>query len=157
MQGVARRDRLPRVNPYLEMVGLRDAAPLRPYPLSGGMKQRAAIARALAANPKMILMDEPFASLDAMTRETMQAHLKQIWHQTRKSIFFITHDVEEALLLSTRIMVMYPNPGRIVKDMQNPFSKDLGHYSASQLRSSKAFVEMREYLTAGIRGAHHYL
>jgi taurine transport system ATP-binding protein len=154
MQGVAVGDRRLQVKQYLEMVGLRDSAKLLPYQLSGGMKQRAAIARALAANPKIILMDEPFAALDAMTRETMQLHLKQIWEQTQKSIFFITHDVEEALLLATRIIVMYPNPGRIVKEMVNPFAHELGHYSTSQVRSSEAFVEMREYLIAGIRGSY---
>lgn len=154
MQGVARSDRQRQVKHYLEMVGLRDSAKLLPYQLSGGMKQRTAIARALAANPKIILMDEPFAALDAMTRETMQLHLKQIWEQTHKSIFFITHDVEEALLLATRIMVMYPNPGRIVKEMVNPFAHELGHYSTSEVRSSKAFVDMREYLISGIRGSY---
>jgi taurine transport system ATP-binding protein len=156
MQGVAVVDRRQQVKQYLEMVGLRDSAKLLPYQLSGGMKQRTAIARALAANPQIILMDEPFAALDAITRETMQIHLKQIWEQTHKSIFFITHDVEEALLLATRIVVMYPNPGRIVKEMVNPFAHELGHYSTSQVRSSKAFVEMREYLVAGIRGSHPY-
>jgi ABC-type nitrate/sulfonate/bicarbonate transport system ATPase subunit len=156
MKGMARRDRQRQVEQYLELVELRDSAKLLPYQLSGGMKQRTAIARALAANPKIILMDEPFAALDAMTRETMQLHLKKIWEQTHKSIFFITHDVEEALLLATRVMVMYPNPGRIVKEMVNPFAHELGHYSTSQVRSSKAFVEMREYLIAEIRGSHPY-
>lgn len=156
MKGVAWGDRQRQVKQYLEMVELHDSAKLLPYQLSGGMKQRTAIARALAADPKIILMDEPFAALDAMTRETMQLHLKKIWEQTHKSIFFITHDVEEALLLATRIMVMYPNPGRIVKEMVNPFAHELGHYSTSQVRSSKAFVEMREYLIAGIRGSHPY-
>jgi ABC-type taurine transport system ATPase subunit len=156
MKGVARVDRRRQVKQYLEMVGLRDSAQLLPYQLSGGMKQRVAIARALAANPKIILMDEPFAALDAISRETMQLNLKQIWEQTHKSIFFITHDVEEALLLATRIMVMYPNPGRIVKEMVNPFAHELGHYSTSQVRSSKAFVEMREYLISGIRGSYQH-
>jgi len=154
MKGVARTDRQFQVEQYLEMVGLRDAAQLLPYQLSGGMKQRTAIARALAADPKIILMDEPFAALDAMTRETMQLHLQKIWEQTHKSIFFITHDVEEALLLATRILIMHPRPGRIVKEMDNPFAYQLGKYSTSQVRSSKAFVEMRESLIAEIRGAH---
>jgi taurine transport system ATP-binding protein len=157
MKGVSAIDRRHPVQQYLEMVGLQNAANQLPYQLSGGMKQRAAIARALAANPKIILMDEPFAALDAMTREAMQSSLKAIWRQTHKSIFFITHDVEEALLLGTKIVVMYPNPGRIVKEMENPFANALGNESTSQLRSSKAFVEMREYLIAGIRGSHAYL
>jgi taurine transport system ATP-binding protein len=154
MKGVGRTDRQLQVERYLEMVELRDSANLLPYQLSGGMKQRTAIARALAADPKIILMDEPFAALDAMTRETMQLHLQKIWQQTHKSIFFITHDVEEALLLATRIIVMHPHPGRIVKEMDNPFAHALGKYSTSQVRSSKAFVEMREYLIAEIRGSH---
>ncbi|MCU0569047.1 MAG: ABC transporter ATP-binding protein [Oculatellaceae cyanobacterium Prado106] len=156
MQGMPKADRHKYTAEFLQLVGLLDAAKRLPYQLSGGMKQRVAIARALATNPKIILMDEPFASLDAITRETMQLHLKQIWRQTQKSIFFITHDVEEAMLLATRILVMYPNPGRIVKDITNPFAHELGHLSAGQLRSSKAFAEMREYLVAGIRGAYQY-
>jgi ABC-type taurine transport system ATPase subunit len=115
------------------------------------MQQRAAIARTLAADPKLILMDEPFGALDALTRESMQIHLKQIWEQTRKTIFFITHDVEEALLVSTRLIVMHARPGRIVQDLANPFAKRLQTDSATHLRLTHEFVEMREHLVSSIR------
>ncbi|EKS54308.1 taurine ABC transporter ATP-binding protein, partial [Citrobacter freundii ATCC 8090 = MTCC 1658 = NBRC 12681] len=106
MKSVSKKERQKIVSSYLNMVGLESSAKLWPFQLSGGMKQRASIARTLAADPKVILMDEPFGALDALTRESMQNHLLQIWKKTRKCIFFITHDVEEALLLGTRIIVM---------------------------------------------------
>mgnify|MGYP005611840413 FL=1 len=137
---------------YLEMVGLKDFAHLLPHELSGGMKQRAAIARALANNPKVILMDEPFGALDALTRETMQSHLREIWMKTNKSIYFITHDVEEALLLSTRILVLKANPGRVETDIENPFVNELKQKEVKDVRLSKEFIEMREYLISKISG-----
>jgi len=101
---------------YLEMVGLSDVAEQRPYELSGGMQQRCAIARALANDPAIILMDEPFGALDALTRERLQQELKQIWEATGKSIVFVTHSVQEAVFLSTRVVVLSPRPGRVVYD-----------------------------------------
>lgn len=151
MKGVVPHERKQRVSKFLEMVGLLDAAKKLPHQLSGGMKQRAAIARALAADPKVILMDEPFGALDAFTRESMQLSLHEIWRKTNKSIFFITHDVEEALLLSTRIILMSANPGRIVEDVPNPFSAQLSNTEPSTIRLSKAFIEQREYLVQRIR------
>ncbi len=145
-----------RVSYFLEMVSLIDAAKKLPHQLSGGMKQRAAIARALAADPKVILMDEPFGALDAFTRESMQLSLYDIWRKTNKSIFFITHDVEEALLLSTRIVLMYAKPGRIVEDIPNPFSARLQTTSPSEIRVSKDFIEMREYLVRRIKESGEY-
>ena len=134
MKGVDAHERRQRVSYFLEMVALIEAAKKLPHQLSGGMKQRAAIARALAADPKMILMDEPFGALDAFTRESMQMSLRDIWKKTNKTIFFITHDVEEALLLSTRIILMYANPERIIEDIENPFSAKLADTSPSDLR-----------------------
>jgi ABC-type nitrate/sulfonate/bicarbonate transport system ATPase subunit len=154
MKGVAKLERKQRVSYYLDMVELTHAATLFPYQLSGGMLQRAAIARTLAADPELILMDEPFGALDALTREAMQLQLNGIWQRTGKTIFFITHDVEEALLLSTHIAVMAARPGRIAKLIDNPFAHRLGHESATLLRSSPEFVEMREYLVSSIRDGH---
>jgi ABC-type nitrate/sulfonate/bicarbonate transport system ATPase subunit len=148
MRGVAKLERKQRVSYYLELVGLTHAANLRPHQLSGGMQQRAAIARTLAANPKLILMDEPFGALDALTRQAMQTHLRDIWERTRKTIFFITHDVEEALLLSTRIVVMHARPGRIVQSIKNPFATALK--DNSNLRLSREFLQMREHLVNSI-------
>lgn len=156
MKGMDRHERRQRVSRFLEMVSLVPAARKLPFQLSGGMKQRAAIARALAADPKVILMDEPFGALDAFTRESMQMSLHEIWKQTNKTIFFITHDVEEALLLSTRIILMYPNPGRIVEDIANPFSAKLSEMPPSDLRVSKDFIEMREYLVGRIKESGEY-
>ena len=96
------------------MVGLADVADQRPYELSGGMQQRCAIARALANDPAIILMDEPFGALDALTRERLQQELKQIWEATGKSIVFVTHSVQEAVFLGTRVVVLSPRPGRVV-------------------------------------------
>jgi ABC-type nitrate/sulfonate/bicarbonate transport system ATPase subunit len=157
MKGLPRNERQKLVQYYLDMVGLSPAATKLPYQLSGGMKQRVAIVRALAANPKVILMDEPFSALDALTRESMQLSLYRIWLKTEKCVFFITHDVEEALLLSTRILVMHSAPGRIVQDLVNPFAYRLGERSLTELRSSQKFVEMREYLVSGIKEAHAYV
>ncbi len=150
MRGVPKLERKKLVSYYLKMVKLVDAAHLLPHQISGGMKQRGAIARTLAADPKLILMDEPFGALDALTRESMQSHLQGIWERTQKTIFFITHDVEEALLLSTRIAIMHPRPGRIVQIVDNPFVHALKDRSAAQLRVTPEFVQMREQLVASI-------
>lgn len=151
MRNVAKLERRQRASHFLDMVGLSHAANLLPHQLSGGMLQRAAIARTLTADPAVVLMDEPFGALDALTRELMQIQLKDIWERTHKTIFFITHDVEEAMLLATRIVVMHARPGRIVKDVVNPFARRFGEESASALRSSREFVEMREHLIASIK------
>lgn len=145
MKKVPKSKRKEIVNNYLEMVGLEAFSKLLPHQLSGGMKQRATIARTLAADPKIILLDEPFSALDALTREKMQNHLYSIWKKTKKCLFFITHDVDEALLLGKRIIIMHPKPGRIVNDFINPLSK-LKIDSFRSLRATKEFAEMREYL-----------
>ncbi|MDJ0650756.1 MAG: ABC transporter ATP-binding protein [Xenococcaceae cyanobacterium MO_188.B19] len=150
MQGVSKLERQKKVSYYLDMVGLIDAAKLLPHQISGGMQQRAAIARTLAADPKIVLMDEPFGALDALTRESMQSHLQAIWERTQKTIFFITHDVEEALLLSTRIVVMHARPGRIAKIVDNPFAHALKGQSAASLRVKPEFIQMRAELVGSI-------
>jgi taurine transport system ATP-binding protein len=96
-------------------------------------------------------MDEPFGALDALPRESMQIHLSGIWERTRKTIFFITHDVEEAMLLATRIVVMHAHPGRIIKDISNPFAHRLREAAAAKLRLSREFMEMREFLVNSIK------
>jgi NitT/TauT family transport system ATP-binding protein len=115
--GVPARVAAERVAPLIEMVGLAGFEKNYPYELSGGMQQRVNIARALAIDPGLLLMDEPFASLDAQTREIMQAELLKIWNQTRKTVLFITHQISEAVYLSDRVVVMSARPGRILADI----------------------------------------
>jgi NitT/TauT family transport system ATP-binding protein len=103
---------------YIDKVGLGDFGDSYPHTLSGGMKQRVAIARAMAMEPEILLMDEPFASLDAQTREVMQAELLRIWNAARKTVVFVTHQIEEAVYLSDRVVVMSARPGRILADIR---------------------------------------
>ncbi|MGA9172614.1 MAG: ABC transporter ATP-binding protein [Thermoactinomyces sp.] len=149
MKSISKMERKKIVSYFLNMVDLESSAKMWPHQLSGGMKQRASIARTLATDPKVILMDEPFSALDALTRENMQNHLIEIWKKTQKCIFFITHDVEEALLLGTRILVMHPNPGRIVVDMLNPLSQC--NKSIEEIKLLKEFNDLRYYLISTIR------
>jgi NitT/TauT family transport system ATP-binding protein len=108
---------------YIGLVGLRGFEDRYPSALSGGMQQRVNLARALATDPKLLLMDEPFAALDAQTREFMQAELLKIWAQTGKTVVFITHQIDEAVYLSDRVVVMGTRPGRIKRDFQVPFKR----------------------------------
>ena len=113
-----------RAATLLKAVGLADFADRPPYELSGGMKQRAAIARALVHEPPLLMMDEPFGALDALTREQMRLDLERLWLETRKTVVFITHSIDEAVLLADRVVVMSPRPGRIERiipvDMPRP-------------------------------------
>jgi NitT/TauT family transport system ATP-binding protein len=124
---------------YLQLVGLKDSQNRRPHQLSGGMKQRVGIARALAIDPKVLLMDEPFGALDAQTRETLQAELLDIHSRTRKTILFVTHDLDEAVIIADRIVVM--KDGRIEETMDVPLKRprpDLG-----LVRGMPEFAETR--------------
>lgn len=102
----------------LHQVGLEDFANCYPHELSGGMRQRASIARALLHDPSMLLMDEPFGALDALTREQMRLDIEELWMTTKKTVFFITHSVDEAVLLADRVLVMSPRPGRLEKEIK---------------------------------------
>lgn len=115
--GVSRREARKRATPYIELVGLEGFGDTYPYQLSGGMQQRANLARALAVDPPILLMDEPFASLDAQTRELMQAELLRIWNAAQKTVVFVTHQIDEAVYLSDRVLVMAARPGRIIADI----------------------------------------
>lgn len=125
MKGMPKVDKDRTVNHLLDVVGLQDFKEKAVYELSGGMQQRVALARCLANDPDVILMDEPLGALDALTREKMQSLVLKLWKETGKTIILITHSVEEALLLGERLIVMAPRPGRIHKEYRLPFA-DLG-------------------------------
>ncbi len=116
--GVPRKQARERAMPLIELVGLAGFADRYPYQLSGGMQQRANLARALAVDSEILLMDEPFASLDAQTREVMQAELLRIWNAAKKTVVFVTHQIDEAIYLSDRVVVMSARPGRILADIR---------------------------------------
>ena len=134
------------VRHYLKQVGLWGYRHLKPYELSGGMQQRVAIARALANNPDIVLMDEPFGALDALTRDRMQDLLLEIWRESRKTIVFITHSVEEAIFLGTRVLVMSPSPGRFIAEREVRYSRDAVGVPTRTVRAKPEFVELREEL-----------
>jgi NitT/TauT family transport system ATP-binding protein len=139
-KGVPRSEWKEQTDYYLELVGLQSFGDRYPHELSGGMKQRVAIARSLAFNPDVLLMDEPFAALDAQTREMLQAELLRIWEKTKKTIIFITHGIDEAVYLGERVVVLSPNPGRVKQIVDVPLRNRL---SDADLKSSPEFVSIR--------------
>jgi NitT/TauT family transport system ATP-binding protein len=135
-QGMARREREQRAQAFIDLVGLKGFEDSYPSQLSGGMKQRTALARTLAFDPEILLMDEPFGALDAQTRSLMQAELLRIWQRTPKTVIFVTHDVQEAVYLADRVAVMSARPGRLKAVVETNFDKN-----DRELFKSKAFVE----------------
>jgi len=150
LRGVDKSARRKDAHRYLDMVGLTDFVQRRPYELSGGMQQRCQIARVLANDPKIVLMDEPFGALDALTRERLQLELLNIWRETKKTIFFITHSVEEAIFLGSRVIVMSPRPGRIVFDEKVDFSREVGRKLGAELRTLPEFIALRDRVSQKI-------
>ena len=148
---VARKEQSDR---FLQMVGLSDFSERRPYELSGGMQQRCQIARVLASDPEFVLMDEPFGALDALTRERLQEELLTIWRQTGKTIIFITHSVEEAVFLGSRVLVMSPRPGEIVLDIDSTLAQEGEPLPVSELRSVPEFIALRDTVRDAIQHSH---
>ena len=142
MKGIEKDERRANAQSYIDLVGLTGREDAYPFQLSGGMKKRVDVARALAAKPDVLLMDEPFASLDAMTKSRLQTEFLHIWEDTRVTVLFVTHDVEEALFLSERILVMSTGPGRLFFELDVPFS----HPREVSLRTSPEFQGRRAEL-----------
>lgn len=149
-RGVDKRVRHDRATEYLELVGLGAFGDAKPYELSGGMQQRAQIARVLVNDPSIILMDEPFGALDALTRERLQNDLLALSREKRKTVFFITHSVEEAVFLGDRVLVMSPRPGRIIRDEPVTISVTYGRPLGAELRSTPEFIALRDSISASI-------
>lgn len=152
MAGVNSNDRETDVQRFLEMVGLSGFEKKPVYELSGGMQQRVALARCLANDPDVILMDEPLGALDALTREKMQGLVLKLWKETGKTIILITHSVEEALFLGERLVVMAPRPGRVEKEYTLPFAERGLLDSPREIKSGPDFVRTREEILSMIWG-----
>ena len=146
-RGLSRGEVKATVDKFIELVGLQKFATAYPHQLSGGMKQRVAIARVLANDAELVLMDEPFGALDAMTRERLQDELLEIWQRTGLTVVFVTHSVEEAIFLAGRVVVMTPGPGRIESDnaLELPRPRDV---------SSPEFNDIRRALSAKLHSHH---
>jgi NitT/TauT family transport system ATP-binding protein len=143
---VPRLERQERAQHFIDLVGLHDFADALPRTLSGGMKQRCAIARAYAVNPSILLMDEPFGAVDALTRVRLQEQLLQTWSQEKRTVVFITHDVDEAVFLANRVVVMAARPGRIVETVD----VDLPYPRNDELRLSPAFTALRNRVWSAV-------
>ncbi len=144
VQKMPRKGRQELAEYYLELVGLKDYYYLRPLQLSGGMQQRVGIARALAIQPQVLLMDEPFGSLDAQTRENLQESLLEVHERTKKTILFVTHDLDEAVLLADKVVIMTPSPGRVheIVDINIPRPrKDI-----IGIRGGQEYLQKRYYI-----------
>ncbi|MDA0989256.1 MAG: ABC transporter ATP-binding protein [Verrucomicrobia bacterium] len=141
-------ERSERVAHNIDLVGLSRAADAYPASLSGGMRQRVALARALAPDPRVLLMDEPFASIDAQTRELMQIELMRIWAQRRSTVMFVTHSVDEAILLADQIVLLGPRPGRVIEVVEVGLPRPRWTYDT---RAEKRFTELRAYLSSQMR------
>ncbi|MGT2742446.1 ABC transporter ATP-binding protein [Streptococcus plurextorum] len=142
MQGKSKAEAAEIAERYIKMVDLQDFADHYPKELSGGMKQRVAIARAYAVNPSILLMDEPFGALDAQTRTQLQEELIKTWEKEKKTCFFITHDVDEAIILGSRVIIMSARPGRIKEIV--PI--DIPHPRDQSTKLSKEFLDIKNYI-----------
>jgi NitT/TauT family transport system ATP-binding protein len=139
-----------RIQKVIELVELKGFEKKFPWQLSGGMQQRASIARALAFDANILLMDEPFGALDEIVRDRLNSELLDLWRQTKKTICFVTHSIPEAVFLSTKIVVMSPRPGRITDTIQStlPSKRDLN------IRDSQEFIKIAQRVREGLKSGH---
>jgi NitT/TauT family transport system ATP-binding protein len=152
IMGYSKTDQNQRINQTLELVNLTGFEKKFPWQLSGGMQQRASIARALAFDADLLLMDEPFGALDEIVRDHLNEQLLQLWDRTNKTICFVTHSIPEAVYLSTKIVVMSPRPGRIHEIIES----DLPRQRALDIRESKEFLDIAHRVRDGLRAGHSY-
>lgn len=143
-RGLAPQDYKPRVEELIRLVKLEEFRNAYPRELSGGMEQRVALARGLANEPHILLLDEPLGALDALTREHMQEELRNIWKRTGCTVVLVTHSVEEALYLSTRVIVLSKRPARIIAELPAPFSRENSNGKGRVVKSSPEFLSLRE-------------
>jgi len=149
LAGVGTLERRARAVEALERVGLAGAAELRPRELSGGMAQRAALARALIGDPPVLLLDEPFSALDALTRETFDAELQRLWLERRRTVILVTHSVAEAVALADRVVVLTPRPGRVARIVEVDLPRPRPAELLADHRAAAVAMEVREALVAG--------
>ncbi len=150
--GMARAERASRAQRYLELVNLKGFEKKFPWQLSGGMQQRASIARALCFDPALLLMDEPFGALDEIARDHLNEQLLQLWGKTEKTVVFVTHSIPEAVFLSTKIVVMSPRPGRIIDVIESGFPRD----RTLDIRETPEFLEIAHRVREGLRAGQSH-
>ena len=152
IMGFDARERRARMERYLKLVNLSGFERKFPWQLSGGMQQRASIARALSFDPALLLMDEPFGALDEIVRDHLNEQLLRLWDQTRKTVVFVTHSIPEAVFLSTKIVVMSPRPGRIIDVIACDFPRD----RTLEIRETPEFIKIAQRVRSGLRSGHSY-
>jgi NitT/TauT family transport system ATP-binding protein len=155
LRRVPKEERAKTAREYIKRVGLADFENHYPHELSGGMQQRAGLARALAVNPMILLMDEPFGSVDAQTRQLLQEELLELWQREQKTVIFVTHSMDEAVYLSDRVVVMTPRPGRVAEILDVPLPRPR---AAEGVRRDPRFVDLTNYIWDSLKKAmenHH--
>ena len=150
IMGYSKSEQLRRTDEVLRLVELEDFSKKFPWQLSGGMQQRASIARALAFDAELLLMDEPFGALDEIVRDHLNEQLLELWKRTNKTICFVTHSIPEAVFLSTKIVVMSPRPGRITDVIESSLSVD----RPLEIRDSTEFIEIAQRVREGLKAGH---
>jgi NitT/TauT family transport system ATP-binding protein len=152
IMGFDAKERRQRMERYLKLVNLSGFERKFPWQLSGGMQQRASIARALSFDPALLLMDEPFGALDEIARDHLNEQLLRLWDQTGKTVVFVTHSIPEAVFLSTKIVVMSPRPGRIIDIIPCDFPRD----RTLEIRETPEFIKVAQRVRSGLRSGHSY-